>query len=280
MKLTAATRLYGVFGAPARHSLSPVLQNGWIRDHGLDAVYLAFDVAPDRFEASLAGLLDAGLAGANVTLPFKERALAIATTASAAAIAAGAANTLIQKADGLLADNTDGAGFLLDLDQRAPDWRSAAPVAVVFGSGGAARGIASALSALQGFEVRLVARNRIAALQLAQDLRLSPDLVFGWDESTAALDGAGLAVNATSLGLKGEGALTPAFQVMAASGIAYDTVYTPRRTAFLAAAETCGRRAMSGLGMLAGQGALAFERWFGPRPDFSAGLARLEAELA
>lgn len=280
MKLTAATRLLGLFGAPVRHSLSPVLQNGWIRDHGLDAVYLAFDVAPDRFETALAGLLDAGLAGANVTLPFKERALAAAATASAEARAAGAANTLVPGPDGLHADNTDGLGFLLDLDQRAPGWQSAGPVAVVFGSGGAARGIASALSRQPGRVVRLVARNAGTASQLAGDLGLPPDAVFAWDQAGAALDGAGLAVNATSIGLKGEGALTPDFGPMSPGGLVYDTDYTPRSTAFLAAAEAAGRASLSGLGMLAGQGAIAFERWFGIRPDFATGLARLEAELA
>ena len=280
MKLTAATRLYGVFGAPARHSLSPVLQNGWIEDHGLDAIYLAFDVAPDQFESALAGLLQAGLAGANVTLPFKERALAAAASATDEARAAGAANTLIPGAGGLLADNTDGLGFLLDLDQRAPGWRDAAPVAVVFGSGGAARGIASALVRHAGFTVRLVARNAGTASQLASDLALGPDCVFPWDASAEALAGASLAINATSIGLKGEGALTPDFTPMAPGGLVYDTVYIPRQTAFLGAAGAAGRATHSGLGMLAGQGAIAFECWFGIRPDFATGLARLEAELA
>lgn len=280
MKLTAATRLYGLFGAPVRHSLSPVLQNGWIQDHGLDAVYLAFDVADDGFETALGGLLAAGLAGANVTLPFKERALAAATSASAEARAAGAANTLVPGPDGLHADNTDGVGFLLDLDQRAAGWRSVADVAVVFGSGGAARGIASALSRQPGLAVRVVARNAATAGQLARDLGLPPEAVFGWHQAAAALAGAGLAVNATSIGLKGDGALTPDFSVMHPAGLVYDTVYTPCRTAFLAAAEAAGRAGLSGLGMLAGQGAVAFERWFGIRPDFATGLARLEAELA
>lgn len=279
MKLTAATRLYGLFGAPVRHSLSPVLQNGWIQDHGLDAVYLAFDVADDGFETALGGLLAAGLAGANVTLPFKERALAVATSASAEARAAGAANTLVPGPDGLHADNTDGVGFLLDLDQRAAGWRSVADVAVVFGSGGAARGIASVLSRQPGLVVRLVARNAATAGQLARDLGLPPEAVFGWDQAAAALDGADLAVNATSIGLKGDGALTPDFSAMHPAGLVYDTVYTPRQTAFLTAAEAAGRAGLSGLGMLAGQGAVAFERWFGIRPDFATGLARLEAEL-
>lgn len=279
MKLTAATRLYGVFGAPARHSLSPVLQNGWIQDHGLAAVYLAFDVAPDLFESALTGLLQAGLAGANVTLPFKERALAVAASASDEAQAAGAANTLIPGADGLHADNTDGLGFLLDLDQRAPGWRDIAPVAVVFGSGGAARGIASALARHAGFAVRLVARNAATAGQLSSDLALGPDCVFPWDASAEALAGASLAINATSIGLKGDGALTPDFSAMVPGALVYDTVYIPRQTAFLTAAEAAGRATLSGLGMLAGQGAIAFERWFGIRPDFATGLARLEAEL-
>jgi shikimate dehydrogenase len=279
MKITAATRLYGVIGSPARHSLSPVMHTGWLADHGIDAVYVAFECTPDGFETLVRGLEAGGAGGVNVTLPFKERAVALASTATAAAQAAEAANTLVFGPAGIVADNTDGAGLLLDLDSRAPGWRDVSGPVVVFGAGGAARGIAAALVAA-GRTVRLVVRTLARGQQLAQAVGLSTDAVLPWDSCPQALDGAALAVNATSRGLKGRDPFGPDFAPMAPGAVVYDTVYAPRTTQFLTAARSQGRLGLDGLGMLVGQGALAFELWFGVRPDSAAGLARLAAELA
>lgn len=280
MRTTAATRLLGVIGHPARHSLSPVLQGGWLEDHGIDAVYLAFDVPPTRFGPALAGLREAGVIGLNVTLPHKEAAFAACGAATRAARRAGAVNTLVLTADGpITGDNTDGAGLLLDLDSRAPGWRDLDGPAVVFGSGGAARGIAAALSDA-GRTVRLVVRTRSAGLALAAAVGLDPADVCDWNDMADGLNGAAVAINATSRGLKGTDPFTPDFGPLRAGAVVYDTVYAPRETAFLAASRAQGRTALDGLGMLAGQGALAFRHWFGVLPDVATGLARLDAELA
>lgn len=272
----ASTALYGVAGQPVRHSLSPVLHNGWIADHGLDAVYVAFEIDEPDFETALAGLRAAGAQGLNVTLPFKARALACAAAASVRSVEAGAANTMTASPAGWSADSTDGPGFVADLDLRAPGWRDVPGPMVVIGAGGAGRSLLHALRT-----ARPVAGLHLAnrSPERAEQARLGLDgvTVFSFDALPAALAGAGLVVNCTSRGLRGIDPLEPDFNGLHADATVYDTVYSPRRTAFLAAASR--HRTLDGLGMLVGQAAISFERWFGIQPDIEAGLARLEASL-
>jgi shikimate dehydrogenase len=280
MRLTAATRLLGVVGQPARHSLSPVLHNGWFAEHGIDAAYMAFEVADADFERAVSGLVAAGAVGLNVTLPFKERAAALARDVSGAAQRAGAANTLSFGAGGIRADNTDGAGFLLDLGVRAPGWRDLEGPVVVLGSGGAARGILAALIEDGRQNITILARSLDKAAVVAQAVGLPPGAVVAWQDAPRALDGAVLVVNATSLGLKDTAPFPIDLLPMHPNGVVYDTVYGPRTTAFQKAGLDARRTALDGLGMLAGQGALAFQIWFGVLPDVAGGLARLRSEVA
>lgn len=276
--VTGTTRVHAVLGQPVGHSLSPVLHNGWFADAGIDGVYVALPVTDAGFETAVAGLAAAGVAGVNVTLPFKARALALAATATGRARTAGAANVLtFAPGAGPAADNTDGAGFLLDLETRAPGWNQSGGPLVLFGSGGAARGLAQALVEAAAGSVRLVARSPGPARELAADLGLPEEAVFAWDAAADALDGAALVVNATSRGLKDADPFEPDLGPARLDAVIYDTVYAPRHTAFLAAARRQGRTGLDGLGMLAGQAALAFEIWTGVRPDMRAGLLRIEA---
>src|SRR5262245_43774378 len=140
MTITAATKVYAVVGDPVSHSLSPVMHNGWIADHGLDAVYVALPLSSEDPVAAIRALN--GFAGLNVTVPHKEAA------AKAAARSEGAvANVLRREEDGSLSGfNTDGAGFLDSLNASAPDWRSHVRRVLILGAGGAALGIGQALS--------------------------------------------------------------------------------------------------------------------------------------
>jgi len=157
----------GVIGRPVGHSLSPLLHGTWIKAAGLDALYAPFEPVAEGFAALVEGLGAGGVRGVNVTLPFKEQALAMAGTVSAEANAAGAANLLLFRPDGRIeARNTDGVGLLGAFAEQAPgtDLRSG-PV-VILGAGGAARGAAAALKAAGVPELRIVNRTveRAAAL--------------------------------------------------------------------------------------------------------------------
>jgi shikimate dehydrogenase len=278
--ITASTALYGVLGRPARHSVSPVIHNGWIGDHGFDALYVAFDGQSGDAAAILQGLWGAGVAGLNVTLPYKSDALAAAASATPRAVSAGAANVLWRGEGGWSADTTDAAGFLADLDARAPGWMDVPGPWVIIGAGGVGRSLLDALvqrARLIGRidEFRLINRSIERAIEAAH----SSDhvQVFAFTALTEALTGAALVVNCTSRGLKGNDPLAPDFAATHPDATVYDTVYVPRRTAFLEAASH--RRALDGLGMLVGQAALSFEIWFGTQPSLDDGLRRAVAAL-
>src|SRR5690606_24007511 len=148
--------------------------------------------APDAFAETVAAAADRGLAGLNVTLPFKEQALAHADEASEAATAAGAANVLLFQNGRTRADNTDGEGLLYALQSQAPgvDFKSR-PVAIL-GAGGAAKGAAAALAAMGAREIRIVNRTRPRADQLAVELMLDFDIDAGACDFSEAISGAGL----------------------------------------------------------------------------------------
>jgi shikimate dehydrogenase len=282
MKITSSTQLYGLFGYPAKHSLSPIIQNGWMRDHAIDAVYLAFEIIPDQFETALEGLKQAGLAGANVTLPFKTRAAVLAHETSPSVRAMGSANTLIFR-EHLIAHSTDGEGFLADLQVRAPKgWMLDGPIAIL-GAGGAASALAYALAQAGHKDIRLINRTRSRAVEIADLVQKSGyhDVVSAWDWAAAAeaLEQAKLVINATSRGLKGVDPLMMDLGMLHPQAVVYDTVYSPRDTAFLQSASAQGLVTLDGLGMLVGQGARAFQHWFAILPDIEAGLERARVAL-
>lgn len=114
--------LAGVIGSPIAHSKSPILHGHWLKSLQLPGHYVHLDIASNKLEEALRFMPNLGFVGANVTLPYKERALEIADSVSDRATIIGAANTLIFHPDGrILADNTDGYGFLENMRQSAPD---------------------------------------------------------------------------------------------------------------------------------------------------------------
>jgi len=229
----------------------------WLEAAGLEGRYGVLEVPPERFGA-LAGALPAlGLSGVNVTLPHKEAALGLASSASPAARAVGAANLLTVTDQSLHAHNTDVDGVAAALDGDA----GAGP-AVLIGAGGAAR---AALHHLRGQdrEIRIVNRTRARAEDLAAEFGVKAGV---FSAPAEAMAGAGLIINATSLGMTGKGALSPDFSVCAADALAFDMVYTPLQTGFLQAAAAAGLRTRDGLTMLIGQARASFEAFYGAQP--------------
>ena len=262
--ITGAATVAGVVGSPVLHSLSPVIHNAWIAAAGLDAAYVPFPVASDGFERLVDGLRGGAVRGLNVTVPFKERALALADRADAAARVAGAANLLLFEADGAVAvGNTDGLGLLGALAGQAPEWSPGAGPVTVLGAGGAARGAAAALRAAGVAELRIVNRtlSRAEALADATEAR-----AYGWSDVTAALHGAALVVNATAVGLEGSDLAWLDWPAGPAGAVAMDMVYRPLRTGFLSVAEQAGRIPVDGLAMLIGQAEPSFTAFYGREP--------------
>jgi shikimate dehydrogenase len=267
-----------LLGWPLGHSLSPVLHGFWLAEHGIAGSYAAVPVAPEGLADFMRSMAAAGWTGGNVTIPHKEKALALAGRADATARAIGAANTLWIESGRICASNTDAHGFVASLDQECPGWRGNG-VALVLGAGGAARAVIHALQR-QGMErIHVCNRTPRRAAELAAHFG-QPCLGHGLDEVAGLLPSAGLLVNTTSLGMGGQ----PQFALDLAPArddlTVCDIVYAPPVTHLLAQAKARGLRAVGGLGMLMHQAAPGFERWFGVKPNVSAALRRtLEAEL-
>jgi len=263
--ISGATRVAGVAGAPVTHSLSPLIHNAWLDAAGVAGVYVAFTPMKDGFRAFAEGLRGGVIRGLNITVPFKEEALALADAPTARAVAAGAANLLLFEPDGrIVADNTDGVGLLAALAAQAPAYAPAAGPVVILGAGGAARGAAAALLEAGAPEVRLVNRTRSRAETLAAEIG-GAIRVFGDGDRTAP-EGATLIVNATTLGLGGGAGPTLDLAAAPRTAVVFDMVYRPLRTEFLQRAQGLGLATADGLEMLIGQAAPSFEAFYGAPP--------------
>jgi shikimate dehydrogenase len=273
--LSGRARLAGVMGWPIAHSLSPRLHGYWLRHYGLDGAYVPLPVTPERLEEALRALPALGFRGVNLTIPHKEKALAIVDRTSDAARRIGAVNTVVVGEEGeLFGDNTDGFGFLANLEGGCPGWRAETGPAVLLGTGGAARAIAVALLDAGAPELRLVNRTRRRADALAGELDATVQVV-GWQERDLALDGAALLVNTTSLGMTHQPPLEIALDALPQSALVTDIVYAPLETPLLATARARGHAVVDGLGMLLHQGRPGFRAWFGVDPEVTHGLRRV-----
>jgi len=225
------------------------------------------DVSAGTLAQVIRTLPKAGFVGVNVTIPHKEAMLGLADLVTDRAALIGAANTLIFRGDGKIhADNTDGYGFLANLRQGAPGWEPKAGPSAVFGAGGAARAVVSALIDVGVTEIRLSNRSRPRADSLRSEF--GPKIVvYDWVKAGNMLEGATTVVNATSLGMEGKPEFKVPLDALDPSAVVTDLVYTPLDTALLREAATIGCQTVDGLGMLLHQGAPGFERWFGVRPD-------------
>lgn len=264
--ISGLTRVAGVAGAPVAHSLSPLIHNAWLEAADIDGVYVAFTPAADGFTAFAKGLAGGAVRGLNVTVPFKEEALALADSPSVAARRAGAANLLIFEPDGQIrADNTDGAGLLAAIAEQAPGFDARRGPVVILGAGGAARGAAAALLDAGAPQVRLVNRTHARAVARAGELGAG---ALALVSSVGAFADAGLIVNATTLGLGGGPGPDVPFDRTVPAAVVVDMVYRPLRTEFLERAAAAGRTTVDGLAMLIGQARPSFAALYGaPPPD-------------
>lgn len=272
MILTGRARLAGVMGWPVAHSLSPRLHGFWLQEHGIDGAYLPLPVRPERLESALRALPDLGFCGCNLTLPHKEAALAVVDEVHAEARRVGAVNTVKVRTDGSLYGwNTDIEGYAESLVAGLPGWSLAGEPAAVIGAGGAARAVVAALFGLGASEIRLVNRSPGRAAELARALG-GPIRTLPWQQAARALEGAGLLVNATTLGMTGQPPLEIDLGPLPRSAPVSDIVYAPLETPLLAAARARGHKVVDGLGMLLHQAVPGFEAWFGLRPAVTPAL--------
>ncbi len=266
-----------LIGWPAAHSRSPLIHHYWLRTLGIDGGYVIEAVPVEDLRDFVLRLSLRGFVGANVTIPHKEAVLALSKP-DARAQAVGAANTLWFEAGELRATNTDVEGFINNLDACARGW-DAAEDALVLGAGGSSRAVVFGLLERGIRRVHLSNRTLARAETLATQFgsRVQP---VTWDRVDAVLPRAGLLVNTTSLGMKGQPALAVDVSRLPQTAVVADLVYVPLLTPLLAAARGRGLKTADGLGMLLHQAVRGFELWFGRRPEVTAELrALVEADL-
>ena len=270
--VTGRTRVFGLVGHPVHHSLSPAMHNELFRRQGIDAVYACFDVPPGRAGDVAAAIRTLGLAGCNLTVPFKERVVPGLDVLSLEATLAGAVNVVVRAPDGALrGHNTDGAGYLAALRKELGESVEGADVAVL-GSGGTGRAVAAALAAAGAAAVTLYNRTQARAEQAAIDIGprfpatrvdAAPLEPGAW---RARAEGHRFVVNCTA----GPGAAAVSALDVAplpAGAVWTDANYWMADPPQLAACARRGLRIQRGVGMLIHQGALSFALFTGNEVD-------------
>jgi shikimate dehydrogenase len=267
-------------GWPVMHSRSPALHNYFFKQYGLAGTYVPLAISPERLEPALRALAPLGFAGCNLTIPHKERALAIVDGVDDAARRIGAISCVVVRPDGSLwGTNNDVHGFARNILQHQPGWRADAGPAVVIGAGGGARAVVYSLVERGAREIRLVNRTRARADTLAREFGSSVT-PHDWKERQRALEGAAMVVNTTSQGMIGQPALDLSLDALPSTALVVDIVYIPLETPLLAAARDRGNATVDGLGMLLHQACIAWRLWFGLDPEVTPELrATIEATL-
>lgn len=258
----------GLIGYPLGHSLSPKIHAAALAACGLSGSYSLFPIAPDDvsgLQVLLARLRSGEIHGLNVTIPHKQNVIRLLDDLTETAQSIGAVNTISRRNDRLIGDNTDAPGFLSDLNRLLEIQKPKS--ALVLGAGGSARAVTYALAGA-GWQVTIAARRLEQAQALVESLGTAHNRITSitWSELKAWRGD--LLVNTTPLGM------TPAVNTSPwpeglplPPGVAvYDLVYNPRETRLVREARAAGLPALTGLGMLIEQAALAFQIWTGCRP--------------
>jgi shikimate dehydrogenase len=267
-----------VIGWPVKHSRSPLIHNYWIKLHRLAAEYRREEIPPEAFAQFIKNLAVHGYVGANITLPYKEAALALSEPDDRAR-AVGAVNTLWLDGGHLYSTNTDIEGFTANLDDAVPGWDATLGEAVVLGAGGAARAVIYGLIERDCDRIHVINRTpeRAEALRARFGAVVQP---AHWSALPHLLSRAALLVNTTSLGMSGQPPLEIDLEPLLGDAVVADIVYVPLETALLKAARARGLATADGLGMLLHQAVRGFQLWFGVRPEVTAELrALVEADL-
>jgi shikimate dehydrogenase len=262
------TDFYAVIGNPIEHSKSPVIHHAFAELTHQDIQYERVLAPLDNFAGTVHALIAQGFKGANVTVPFKLEAFALAQRLTERAQDAGAVNTLIFTQEGIIGDNTDGVGLVRDITENLGVSIKGKRVLLI-GAGGASEGVLHPLLAAQPELLIITNRTLDKALNMVKRVEARDEMLYVSVNAHAFDDLAGqqfdIVINATSAGLTDSQLPLPE-DIFASGALAYDMMYG-RVTPFMAFAHQHGASVVDGLGMLIEQAAEAFYLWRGVRPD-------------
>lgn len=251
-----------LFGHPVGHSLSPVMHNIALKEHQIDAVYVAADLLPGELSSAFAWLNRPMFRGCNITIPYKNDFFTAVDRLMPGAEEIEAINTVIKSDDNaIIGANTDPYGFMKPLEEYADDLEGG--TAILFGTGGASKAVVYALSEAGIEQIVLVSRSpqKVHARQNGAELTVTD--YNGWQ---GYADEAGLIINSTPLGMASYAERSPVRDDeynLFSGKICYDLVYNPAETPFLKGAAEAGATIINGLDMLIHQGNRSFKMWTG-----------------
>ena len=262
--MTDEIKVFGLFGFPLTHSVSPAMQNAALRSLKIPGIYLPFERTVNHFLKLLRTRKKFVLDGFNLTVPYKELILPYLDRLDRSAKLANAANTIKRKGNQWIGYNTDIDGFNAGLKESK--FRVRGKRAVILGAGGAARGVVAALGIGGIREIGIYNRTKQRALQLVNEFQVKfPKTqiraIRTKNELKERLKTADLLVNATSLGLKPSDPNPLPVPFPKNRLLVYDLIYGKRKTRLLAQAKRAGNRTVSGETMLLYQGVKALEIW-------------------
>lgn len=273
--VSGSTQVLGVFGYPVRHSLSPQMHNAALRFMELNYCYLPFAVHPDNLGCAVESIRALEISGVNITIPHKVSVVRYLDVLSREAELIGAVNTICNRQGVLYGYNTDGQGFIQSL-LRDANMDPRDKNIVMLGAGGAARGIGIPLALKSPRQIVVAARSEERAVKLVTDMtEASPEcscIAVGLRSADLKMlvDSADILVDTTPVGMYPKVAEPPVIDesYLHEGLLVCDLVYNPMRTSLLQAAEGVGASVLSGVGMLAYQGAIALQIWTGREPPF------------
>ena len=275
--MTAKPDQYVVIGNPVAHSKSPAIHAQFAAQTGESIAYERLAAPLDDFAACVQHFMQSGGRGANVTVPFKLEAFALATQLTPRAQAAGAVNTLSFDDGRIVGDNTDGVGLVRDIVHNAGVVLEGRRI-LLLGAGGAARGVVMPLLAERPQQLVVANRTFARAQELVQSFPAAAPVLkaAAFDDLSGQFDAI---INATSASLSADLPAVPA-TLFGPQVFVYDMMYAATPTVFMQWAAQHGARVRDGLGMLVEQAAESFFVWRGARPDTAPVYALLRAQLA
>lgn len=268
MNISTSTKLFAVLGHPIRHSLSPKMQNAALQKMGLDAVYLAFDVRPERLMDTLHVMAEMGFAGANLTVPLKEVAFRGLKNLDPSAKLLGSVNTVKFLGNGMKGYSTDGSGFLSALKKSFRCSLRGKSI-LLLGCGGAGRAVALVCAMGGAAKISLTDADLNRAEKLmahicALNKKTTVEIIgMTRAERNHAARSAELVIQASPVGMHRSDSPLLDAEAFVKNQMVFDLIYMFPETGLMKLARKHGARAANGLDMLAFQGALSLEIWTG-----------------
>jgi shikimate dehydrogenase len=265
MHVNGSTKIYGLLGYPVKHTFSPLMHNAAFNSLGLNAVYLPFEVKPEKLKTAIEAVKALGISGLNITVPHKEKVIKYLDIVDEEAALIKSVNTVVLENGKLKGFNTDGRGFIMSLKEEF-GFSPCQKRFFILGAGGAARAIAFSL-AFEGAEKIILVDalpKKAANLAKAVSNKTSCDAIALDKNKKAMKDrllNCDVLINATPCGMKKDDPKVIEPELLYKNLFVYDIIYNPRQTTLLRDARNRGAKIANGIGMLINQGILSFGIW-------------------